>query len=784
MSQISIEITGEEAKALRAYRAVCQGQKQMEDGQAAIVSKSRELVKEQESLEKAAKKFFDSTRTPQEQHNKKVQELVALFQKGKIDLETYGRAMEASRAQMAKLDGTTDELAQSVRKAAREEEIFAQKAKQVYEMTRTPLEQYNAKMKELNQLLAKGKISQDDYARASRMAGDELQRAGNKGQQAFGAQAAQSLIHFAGELIGITTAATGVIKVLEEMRKVKEEAAQEARQSEMGMGSLAQLTTDPKRYKQLVAGAKEMFAQGGASSLDDAAKTVFALESAGLFEQRDIFTQLKSQGVVSDTANLARATKTIMASMGEEETGTARQVISKAFAAGQYAPSYAQDLLPAAARAGTKAKAAGVSDEELLAATAMAAEASGSAELGGTRIASMLKAMGRLGAYAEGKEPTVYTEEEFQRDKEGLAKEKDLKLDEIRHTARRDPEYLRRLQEIETEKAQLSKSHRRGESPEAVAKRAVRMKQLGDLEQQAAEEAQRRTESSPEYQNIATQFKLKEGGLIDRRKLATSGISTDDEGQILDEETQKLRKAAGIAMGKAGPDLVSRLKAIKALNLNEAQMQKVFGRAEGLDAMRVILQNENRFRQAEGEIRQAGKEDYVTKSLALPDLIPEQAAARQARKQEAAYKVASEDLGTFKNISDAAQSHIESRMAKGELGATSSPSLNIAMNRTIRWIEGFFGESYNREILREDLANKNITDPELIKQSERVLSPSLSLEKNQSTPTVDLRGQNTSTPADTFKALENAAKNLNIAAENLNQSRQNRTALAPVNQRD
>jgi hypothetical protein len=74
-----------------------------------------------------------------------------------------------------------------------------------------------------------------------------------------------------------------------------------------------------------------------------------------------------------------------------------RSVVSKAFGAASASTTNAEALLEGAARAGTGARALGISDEEVLAATAVTATTTGSAEKGGTQINSLLKALRKKG---------------------------------------------------------------------------------------------------------------------------------------------------------------------------------------------------------------------------------------------------------------------------------------------------------------------------------------------------------------------------------------------------
>ncbi len=217
--------------------------------------------------------------------------------------------------------------------------------------------------------------------------------------KAFGRAAISSLSSFASGVVGIGAAVTTVISLFQEMHAEAQRVAEAYKESVVGVGSLAQLAETPQEMKRLVAAANKTFAEGGGNTLDDAAKLVFALESAGALDERELFSQLKAKNLVEEPDVLARAAATLNTSIGEEETGGFRPLVSKAFGASKFAPATAEALLEAAARSGGSAKALGISDEELLAATAVESKATGSAEIGGTAVASLLRSLDKKGTF-------------------------------------------------------------------------------------------------------------------------------------------------------------------------------------------------------------------------------------------------------------------------------------------------------------------------------------------------------------------------------------------------
>jgi hypothetical protein len=288
--------------------------------------------------------------------------------------------------------------------AAKEQKDLERAAAKVFEATRTPLERYKKDMADLSNLLQKGKIDQETYGRAAAKAAEDMKKAGEAAKSSFGGQALANLASFAKEMIGISGASAAVMGTLQKMSEIKDEAARKAREAEMPLGELAQLAIDDKggvdkaKYQALVKGARDLYAQGGAPTLGAAAKTVFSLESAGISGERQFFGDMVGSGMFTEAGPMAKAIATLTNSMGTKETGSARQLVSKALGAAQLSPGTAERLLEAAARSGTGAAALGISDEEVLASTSVLSQSIGSEEMAGTGLASLFKSLRKMGS--------------------------------------------------------------------------------------------------------------------------------------------------------------------------------------------------------------------------------------------------------------------------------------------------------------------------------------------------------------------------------------------------
>ena len=112
-------------------------------------------------------------------------------------------------------------------------------------------------------------------------------------------------------------AAIGVVKKgLEEVGRIKAEAAARARESEFGYGSLAEVSQgDPEKFKQNVATARHIASTAGMSE-NQAARLTFALSSAGAMGEADTFAEAYKRGVVQDPETLLRSSTAMRKAYG------------------------------------------------------------------------------------------------------------------------------------------------------------------------------------------------------------------------------------------------------------------------------------------------------------------------------------------------------------------------------------------------------------------------------------------------------------------------------------
>lgn len=235
--------------------------------------------------------------------------------------------------------------------------------------------------------------------KSAKKAGGDSEKAAKQQKGFAGPEAISALTGVASGYAAVSKAIGFVNQVLVESIRLKKEDAQLGRNNQRGLSSLAQLANTPQQFKRLTDAARQTFREGAGADLNEAAALVFQLESAGALGSRKLFSQLGARGIVEDPAKLAKASATLRAALGEKETGGLRAIVSKGFAASGFTPATVEQLLESAGRGGGSALALGISDEEVLAATAALAPKTGSAEQAGTQLAALLRSLDKAGGF-------------------------------------------------------------------------------------------------------------------------------------------------------------------------------------------------------------------------------------------------------------------------------------------------------------------------------------------------------------------------------------------------
>lgn len=262
-----------------------------------------------------------------------------------------------------------------------------------------PQEKLNAKYRELGVLVKSGQLSIDEATKAGVKYRQEMMGAADASDKAFGVGMASSLAGMVGGYLSISSAISTVTAAMQSVAEERKKAAEESYRARMGLGSLSQLAAtekDPTKrealHANLLSEARGIQSSGAAETEGEAGTLLFEMVSAGLDKaDREFATQLRAKGTLFNVAGAAKAYDSMKTELGQGEVGSFRQFMSKALAGAAVAPGSFEQLPIAASGAGSSAKALGLGDEFLTAATAVAGKARGNVDEGGTQVAAFLK---------------------------------------------------------------------------------------------------------------------------------------------------------------------------------------------------------------------------------------------------------------------------------------------------------------------------------------------------------------------------------------------------------
>lgn len=267
----------------------------------------------------------------------------------------------------------------------------------------TPTERLQAKLNKLSEAHRRGKLDAEQYGRAVKAAEDEHQReldqtAAKMNRASEQAQGSQFSIGAAAVATGsvIAEAWQGALSAVQRfsagMQEENARAMSAQEQSGRSLGSLAQIARDEEDMAALTGLARSLFASGAAGSMQAATDAVFAARSTDSEADIPQLRALAEPGVIGSLPVMLDAVAALRASVGAE-AGSAADLLAKAKVASGPSTASAEGVLIAAARAGSQARVQGVQVEELLSATGILATAKGSADEGGTRLASLLRGL-------------------------------------------------------------------------------------------------------------------------------------------------------------------------------------------------------------------------------------------------------------------------------------------------------------------------------------------------------------------------------------------------------
>lgn len=259
----------------------------------------------------------------------------------------------------------------------------------VKDAIRTPVQAYHAKLEKLSEAHVRGKLTIDEYHAAAKKAFDSYKRG------ADGAEKSQQSLSTSA-VVGGTLIANAYMKAGQVLTDVFRRAAAEsdrfkekAREAGDEYGELAQLQANTP---ELVAQADQLVASGSVKSFAEGKAAIFAAESAGAQQSLPDLANLAKFGAIRDIPDVIRSAETMRSTMGAE-VGSPVELLAKALAAARSSITTAERVQIAASKSGTSGRELGISADESLAAASVIANAKGSPDTGGERLAALFRGL-------------------------------------------------------------------------------------------------------------------------------------------------------------------------------------------------------------------------------------------------------------------------------------------------------------------------------------------------------------------------------------------------------
>jgi hypothetical protein len=319
-----------------------------------------------------------------------------------VNLTFSSRGARQAAKDMDALQKSAKKLPEGYIATAKEARELERAHKKMITAITTPQEKFNQKMKQLSKILAAHPGEYKKVERAAALYRKELKEAERGGKAAFGMEQIRNLAAIALGYVSIRTAINAVTGALRDFHQEQQTEVTKAIGSRQALGGLAQLAAgDPAKLRGLLTATKTTFAEGAFETQSEAARLTFELESAGALRERRFFSRLQT---IDDAAQIAKSAGLIRQAFGAEEAGTFRDISGKGIAAAAPATGVTpSSILAGAARAGKFGQQLGLSDEEVLAATSMVAQITGSGEEAGTATRALFKSLTKQGFGGRGR---------------------------------------------------------------------------------------------------------------------------------------------------------------------------------------------------------------------------------------------------------------------------------------------------------------------------------------------------------------------------------------------
>lgn len=437
-----------------------------------------------------------------------------------------------------KVEGGVKKVSEETKKAKKEQAEMGRLAKRIMEEARTPAERYCEQIKKIDQLYLDGKINIKQYEDATRRAHNEMIKAGNAGQTAFGQKALGAVKNLAAALgVGsVLYTAINVIRgeyqaIIDLQERVKTASLGVADAEAAALRNLGPKSEDDVR--QYLKQVEQISRSTGVSQKDINNIASEALSARGDLSVQEAMRAVEAgvkmapdnaetaQGLAGGALDIKKAIPNISS---EQAVGYMMKVAKKARLTdvGEVSRALGPILTADMASGGNEASSSAM----FAALSQMTADPHGRR----TKTAG-IQFLSQLAKYLPEK-GEVYSEEKYQHDKTALARERRAEEQAKRHAIKADPEYLQQMREIAEDRRRMPRLKATSD-PSLRAVQDMRRKELAEKEQLALEDAERRVTQSPQFARLEESFTLRGQALDERRgrakKVIATGMRTNEE---------------------------------------------------------------------------------------------------------------------------------------------------------------------------------------------------------------------------------------------------------------
>ena len=340
--RVSIDIDVKYAAAIDAFLKLSQKIGSAGKELDAVGAKAKENARFLKQMEQAFQ-------TPGDKYNADSQRLLQMRMQGKVSREDYSKIQTGLYKRYTETDPTfvaqkkaADELAASIKKAEQELKRYADRSK---EINATPMERYAASVQKAKDALKAGQFSQEDYNREVARASDELQKASESGDEAFGTGAVGMLSRYLAGIMSVTAAVTLLKGMYDELAQARDKAFQDAQtQLEANLEATSAGATPEEKAKMLEQFHRYRTMPGaGGYTAEQTARGYSRAYQAGFDEQtmRELF--LAGTQVGGDLESLAQLAETARVNFGKEGL-TQREAMNAALSVAKVTQADPRDI--------------------------------------------------------------------------------------------------------------------------------------------------------------------------------------------------------------------------------------------------------------------------------------------------------------------------------------------------------------------------------------------------------------------------------------------------------